>query len=242
MTQWLVKNLSKLTGVSVQTLHYYDRINLLKPSQRLSNGYRSYSEKDLLRLQQIIALKFFGFELSQIEAMLSTNGKALEHFATQANLLEKRAKTLHDASKSLKGLISEVKDDKSIPWQTIIQIIEVYRMTQQLENSWIKEIFTPEELKQYAAFESELKNKSIAAASEKKWFKLMEEVNNNLQQEPTSKIGIELAKSSMDIINGLYGKKHANLRATKWQKGFKEGKGLKEHGLTPEIVNGLIKH
>ncbi len=43
----------------------------------------------------------------------------------------------------------------------------------------------------------------------------------------------------MDIINGLYGREHANLRATKWQKGFKEGKGLKEHGLTPEIVTWL---
>ena len=61
MTQWYVKDLSKLTGISVQTLHHYDRIALLKPSLRLSNGYRLYSEQDLLKLQQIIALKFFGF-------------------------------------------------------------------------------------------------------------------------------------------------------------------------------------
>ena len=47
MTQWYVKDLSKLTDVSVQTLHHYDRIDLLKPSVRLSNGYRVYSEKDL---------------------------------------------------------------------------------------------------------------------------------------------------------------------------------------------------
>lgn len=38
MAQWYVKDLSKLTGVSVQTLHHYDRINLLKPSVRLPNG------------------------------------------------------------------------------------------------------------------------------------------------------------------------------------------------------------
>jgi len=79
MTQWLVKNLSELTGVSVQTLHHYDRINLLKPSLRLTNGYRVYSEEDLLKLQQIIALKFFGFELSQIrvnrQVLLSLRSK-----------------------------------------------------------------------------------------------------------------------------------------------------------------------
>ena len=57
MTQWYVKDLSHITGVSVQTLHHYDRIGLLKPSLRHTNGYRVYSEKDLLTLQQIIALK-----------------------------------------------------------------------------------------------------------------------------------------------------------------------------------------
>ena len=69
MAQWYVKELSNLTQVSVQALHHYDRIGLLKPSVRLPNGYRLYSEQDLLKLQQIIALKFFGFELSQIKIL-----------------------------------------------------------------------------------------------------------------------------------------------------------------------------
>lgn len=55
MKQWYAKQLSKLTQVSVRTLHHYDKIGLLKPSLRLENGYRLYSEKDLLLLQQIIA-------------------------------------------------------------------------------------------------------------------------------------------------------------------------------------------
>ncbi len=76
MAEWYVKDLSKLTGISVQTLHQYDRIHLLKPSIRLPNGYRIYSEKDLLRLQQIIALKFFGFELSQIKKLLNSDSEA----------------------------------------------------------------------------------------------------------------------------------------------------------------------
>ena len=40
MAQWYVKDLSKLTQVSVQTLHHYDRMELLQPSVRLANGYR----------------------------------------------------------------------------------------------------------------------------------------------------------------------------------------------------------
>ena len=79
MTHWYVKTLSKLTGVSVQTLHHYDRIDLLKPSLRLSNGYRVYSEKDLLQLQQIIALKFFGFELLKIRKFRRMKSVFIKH-------------------------------------------------------------------------------------------------------------------------------------------------------------------
>lgn len=244
MTQWYVKDLSKLTGVSVQTLHHYDRIDLLKPSLRLANGYRLYSEKDLLKLQQIIALKFFGFELLQIKALLTANAGALEHLSVQAQYLEQKAKTLLDASKALKSIISDVRDDRSIPWKTIIELIEVYRMTQQLEHSWVKEIFTPDELKQYAIFETELKTNSTPeqkAAFEKNWANLVTEIRDNLENDPQSATGIALGKKCMLLINGLYGKKYAHLRTKKFEKGFAEGKGLEETGLSKEIVAWLDK-
>lgn len=244
MTQWYVKDLSKLTGISVQTLHHYDRIDLLKPSSRLSNGYRVYSEKDLLQLQQIIALKFFGFELSQIKALLTGSAGALEHFSVQAKVLEQKAGTLLDASKALKSIISEVNDDKSIPWETIIKLIEVYRMTQQLEHSWVKEIFTPDELKQYAEFETELKANStpeVKAAFEKNWANLVAEMERNLDKDPTSNIGIVIGKKCIDWINGVYGKKYAHLRTKKFERGFSKGKGLAEVGLTPAIVAWMDK-
>ena len=69
--------------------HHYDRIGLLKASYRLENGYRLYSESDLLRLQQIIALKFFGFELSTIKTLITSDDtKAVEHLVAQAKFLE----------------------------------------------------------------------------------------------------------------------------------------------------------
>ena len=244
MTQWYVKDLSKLTDVSVQTLHHYDRIDLLKPSVRMENGYRVYSEKDLLKLQQIIALKFFGFELSQIKALLSGTASTLENFSAQALFLEQKANTLFEASKTLKNILSTVKDDKSIPWETVIKLIEVYRMTQQLEHSWVKEIFTPDELKQYVEFETELKTNSTPAeqaAFEKNWFAMVEDLRRNLKNDPTSEIGIAIGERCMKWVNGLYGKKYAHLRTKKFEKGFAEGKGLEEVGLTPEMVSWLDK-
>lgn len=244
MTQWYVKDLSKLIDISVQTLHHYDHIGLLKPSARLSNGYRVYSEKDLLKLQQIIALKFFGFELSQIKTLLANDSGALEQFSVQAKLLEKKAASLLDASSALKQIISGVADNQSIPWETIIQLIEVYRMTQQLEHAWVKEILTPDELRQYASFESELKSHSTPeqkVAFEKTWANLVDEMKHHLDKDPASAIGIAIGKKCMDWINSVYGKKYAHLRTKKFEKGFAQGKGLEEVGLTPAIVSWMDK-
>jgi DNA-binding transcriptional MerR regulator len=239
MKRWYIKELSNLTQVSVRTLHHYDKIGLLKPSLRQSNNYRLYSEKDLLQLQQIIALKFFGFELSQIKLLLTEKAGAFEHFTAQAQFLEQKANSLLNASKALKSIISDVQVDKSIPWETIIQIIEVYRMTEHLEDSWVKDIFTKEELAQYVTFETEMKSHSTPeqkAQFETNWLHLVEEVKQNLQRDPTSELGIQIGQKFMDFINKLYGKKYAHLRTKKFEKGFGEGKGLEQHGLTPEIV------
>ncbi|CAN5429971.1 MerR family transcriptional regulator [soil metagenome] len=243
MKQWYAKELSKLTQVSVRTLHHYDKIDLLKPSLRLSNGYRLYSEKDLLKLQQIIALKFFGFELAQIKMLLANHMNVLEHFAMQSKFLQEKAETLTQASTILKRLTSDCSNKKFIPWEHIIQLIEVYRMTQQLENSWVKDVLNPEELKQYVKFEERLQSstKEGKALFEKNWFNLINEIKNNLQNDPTSEKGIKLGEQCLELIDGLYGKENLNLRTTLWEKGFKEGKNTGEHGLTPEIVSWLDK-
>lgn len=244
MTQWFVKDISKLTGVSVQTLHHYDRTGLLKPSLRRANGYRVYSEKDLLKLQQIIALKFFGFELSQIKTLLNEEHSVLKHFNNQAQVLEQKAAALLEGAKTLRSIIDSVDNHQSIPWETIIQLIEVYRMTAHLEHDWVKEIFTPDELKQYVAFEQEMKanvTPEQQAAFEKNWNQLVDEVSHHLKHDPNSKIGVELGKKLMDWVNGVYGTKYAHLRTKKFEKGFGEGKGLDEVGLTPEIVSWMDK-
>jgi DNA-binding transcriptional MerR regulator len=241
MTQWFVKNLSKLTGISVQTLHHYDRIGLLKPSLRLANGYRVYSLKDLLRLQQIIALKFFGFELAQINTLLAQENTALKLFNNQAQLLEQKAAALIQGAKTLRTIINSVDTNQSIPWESIIQLIEVYKMAEKLEHSWVKEIFTPDELKQYAEFEAEMKTKHKKEAFEKQWQQLLNELKQNMKQDPNSTIGIQTGKKYMEWINSVYGKKYAHLRTKKWEQGFGEGKGLEEIGLNLETMAWLEK-
>ena len=66
-----VKEVSKMTGVSVRTLHYYDGIGLLKPTETTDAGYRLYNGEALARLQQILFFRELGFPLKEIREILA---------------------------------------------------------------------------------------------------------------------------------------------------------------------------
>lgn len=72
-----VGELSKLTGVTVRTLHHYDEIGLCRPSQRNASGYRLYDDDDVLRLQQVLVLRELGMPLAEIAAALDGDRAAL---------------------------------------------------------------------------------------------------------------------------------------------------------------------
>lgn len=242
MGSWYVKELAKISGISVQTLHHYDHIGLLKPSDHSSKGYRIYNQADLIKLQQIIALKFFGFELKQIKNLLAGDVSLLEHFLAQASFLEAKAQALLEASSALKKVIKEVRDTSSLPWESIINLIEVYRMTTKLENAWVRQVLSPEELKQYVQFEKGLKSRFSErekAAFHQDWALLVDEIKNNLNTDPKSKLGMELAEGVMKLINNLYTDEHANLRHIIWEKGFKTGQADVAHSMSAEMVSWL---
>lgn len=70
MTRYTVKQMAKLSGVSVRALHHYDGIGLLKPAAIGENGYRYYGREELLRLQQILFHRELGLALEEIRALL----------------------------------------------------------------------------------------------------------------------------------------------------------------------------
>ena len=65
-----VGELSRLSGVTVRTLHHYDDIGLVRPSQRTAAGYRLYSDDDVLRLHEVLVLRELGMSLPEIAAAL----------------------------------------------------------------------------------------------------------------------------------------------------------------------------
>lgn len=99
-----VKEVSELTGVSVRTLHYYDKIGLLPPTAVTGAGYRLYDEGTLARLQSILLFRRLRFPLKEIAAIItSPRFDQKEALRQQITLLELERKQLD-------GLIHMARD------------------------------------------------------------------------------------------------------------------------------------
>ncbi len=87
---YTINKLAALSGVSIQTLRYYDEIGLLKPAYYGENNYRYYEEAQLLRLQQILFFRELKFQLGDIKRILSDpNFDQLSTLASHREILEK---------------------------------------------------------------------------------------------------------------------------------------------------------
>lgn len=83
-----------MSGVSVRTLHHYDKIGLLSP-YRHDNGYRYYSEKDMSILQTILFYKYLGFSLHQIKELITSGDTDMVvHLKTQLDLMQRQKEKL----------------------------------------------------------------------------------------------------------------------------------------------------
>ena len=99
-----VKEISELTGISVRTLHYYDEIGLLKPTQKSDAGYRLYDDRALEILQQILFFREFDIPLKEIKAVLEN--PALE----RNQILQMQRKMLVAKKERMEHLIASIDD------------------------------------------------------------------------------------------------------------------------------------
>src|ERR1017187_7357095 len=105
------RQFADLAGVTVRTLHHYDRLGLLKPRRRTNAGYRLYEERDLERLERIVALKFLGLSLGQIVGLLD-KGSITEALALQRQLLLEKRRMLDRAIRAIAGAESQSRSEE----------------------------------------------------------------------------------------------------------------------------------
>lgn len=112
-----IKEAAQLSGVSVKTLHHYDKIGLLVPLKS-ENGYRIYSQEDLERLQVILYYKYLGFSLEKIAELLKEERTdLLPHLTRQLDYLTREREHLDTLISTLQKTIQEQKGEREMSIQ-----------------------------------------------------------------------------------------------------------------------------
>ena len=137
---------ARRAGVSVRTLRFYDKERLLSPTQHSDSGYRLYTDEDLVNLQQILALKFLGFSLDEIKALLRANSSP----RTLGEVLAQQKAMMQAKRSQLDGIIKAIAQTEKLleaghaDWDSLVTVIQAIRMEQ--NKDWAKKYFTPEQL------------------------------------------------------------------------------------------------
>ena len=123
---WRVGELSEATGLSVRTLHHYDEIGLLRPSERSMSGHRRYDAADVRRLHLIVALRGFGFTLAEVGLVLDgelTDPGAL--LRAQLDLVEEQIAAATKVKHALLGVLDGLDRAHGPSADVLIELIEV---------------------------------------------------------------------------------------------------------------------
>lgn len=121
MNYYKTGQFAKLANVSERTIRYYDKIGLLKPSFVMENGYRQYSDLDLLKLQKILSLKHLGFSIEEIFPMVMDNTNLKESFDLQIDLIEDKISHLQ----SLKDALKKASQTPDLSWNMILSLVQL---------------------------------------------------------------------------------------------------------------------
>jgi len=236
---YLVREFAKLTRVTVRTLHYYDQIGLLRPSCERPNGYRVYADADLLRLQQIVTLKFMGFSLDEIKRLLDSRGyEAVKALKVQAAAVKDEIARLREASRAIDQVLIRLEKDGRLHKDKLIKIMEVIQMGEDVKKAWHEKFFTEEELKQFRELGKKYTPEDMAAY-QKRWEALIAEVKASLGLDPASEKAQNLGRRWTALLNEVYGGQ-PQLKA-QIAKAYNAGAIPKEYNMIAPEVWDFIK-
>ena len=142
-----VGEVAKKMGVSVRTLQYYDREGLFRPSAASEGGRRLYTDKDIIRLHQILSLKSLGFSLDEIKNRLTsveTPEEVAAALTEQGEAIRAQMDALAESLRDIERLKTEVLKMQSVDFRKYADIIVNLQMRN--DNYWLIKYFDDDTL------------------------------------------------------------------------------------------------
>jgi len=225
------REFAKEAGVTVRTLHVYDRLGLLPPAARTDSGYRLYGEAQLERLEQILALRFVGFRLEHIKELLQgPKWPLVVALRMQREIVAQQRRKLDAAMQAIEQAESTLAaDDSADRWKMLRNIIEALKV----ENdwSWTQNYYNEAAQEKLAQLRSRTP-KEVIEQGQRDWAALIAEVEEAAAQneDPASERAHALAARWRDLIGQFtrgdadisQGLKHLWSDPAHWPKDFKK--------------------
>ncbi len=235
-----VREFAELAGVTVRALHHYDRLGLLKPRLRSDAGYRLYSERDLLRLEQIVVLKFLGLPLRSIGKLLNTREAAPETLRRQQFVLIEKRRELEKAIEAIGTARNALEHSSEPDWTLITQIIR--RIAMQNDADWTNQYYS-ESAKAKIEERKSLWSPELQESVTGQWNELFRDVEAALNEDPAGPKAQALAARWRKLVEGFTGgdpEIHKGLKALyDDQKNWPEGQ--QQYRVKPEIQEFICK-
>lgn len=130
---------ARMAQVTLRTIRYYDKQNILKPSFVNDSGARFYTEEDLAKLQQILLFKYLGFSLEEIREMTLDNYDRhflLNSLDIQKKLVQDRIEQMKLVEQAIEGTTHTLRSEQDVDWQQMMELIHLTNMEKSLKNQY----------------------------------------------------------------------------------------------------------
>ncbi|MBK1812006.1 MerR family transcriptional regulator [Clostridium sp. YIM B02505] len=200
-----VKDIVRITGVTARTLHFYDKINLLRPTRLEDNGYRSYSREDIERLQTILFLKEMDLSLKEIADIMKLSKEE------QRQILKLHHQTLLAKQNRLVTVINALED--------YVSGADIFNLN----------IFNNSPI---LPLQEQYKNEAKVVYGETKKYKEYEKNLEKLSAEEKEKLSYEFASNMEKVFKKLSNQIHNQPSSDEVQKLIAEWKSYLEQTMT----------
>ena len=180
-----VKEVSKLAGISIRTLHHYDEVGLLTPQALTEAGYRLYADQDLERLQQILFFRELGFPLKEIGRMLDNPAfDRLEALELQRRMLEEKMEHTRRMIENIDRSIQHAKGEIDMTNEQRFEALDFTRSPyeQEARERWGDAAIDESKRK----LESRTKTPAMQAEFQQEWEERMQSLAEVRHEDPAS--------------------------------------------------------
>lgn len=201
-TSWKVGQLSRLTALTVRTLHHYDTIGLVRPSSRTASGHRLYEERDVRRLYAVIALRELGVPLNAVANLLDTEPDVPGILADHLAQVERQLAALRTVHTRLTSLVRAAEVNQPPTTRQLLEMIEEVSTMEEVFNRY----FTPEQLDQLARRREHV-GQAAMDDTIAEWPRLIADVQRNMDAgvDPTAPEVRALAARWMKLLESFHG-------------------------------------